>query len=110
MCFTLRGTDLTLVSWGAMLRDPGRRRCAFAAEGHLGRGHRRRHAQAARPAHHPGVGRAHRTLRDRARAARTAGLGAEIAASLAEEGLYSLLAPVQRVTGYDTVMPLSRLE
>jgi len=43
-------------------------------------------------------------------AARTAGLGAEIAANLADEGLYSLLAPVQRVTGYDTVMPLSRLE
>jgi len=43
-------------------------------------------------------------------AARTAGLGAEIAAGLAEEGLYSLLAPVQRVTGYDTVIPLARLE
>jgi pyruvate dehydrogenase E1 component beta subunit len=43
-------------------------------------------------------------------AARTAGLGAEIAAGLAEHGLYSLLAPVQRVTGYDVVMPLGRLE
>ena len=44
----------------------------------------------------------------------TAGLlerfGAEIAAGLAERGLMSLLAPVQRVTGYDTVMPLYRLE
>lgn len=43
-------------------------------------------------------------------AARTAGMGAEIAAQLAERGLLSLLAPVQRVTGYDTVMPLYRLE
>jgi pyruvate dehydrogenase E1 component beta subunit len=40
----------------------------------------------------------------------TAGYGAEIAARLAEHGLTSLLAPVQRVAGYDTVMPLPRLE
>ncbi|MDH3662334.1 MAG: alpha-ketoacid dehydrogenase subunit beta, partial [Alphaproteobacteria bacterium] len=43
-------------------------------------------------------------------AALTAGFGAEIAARLAEKGLLSLLAPVLRVTGYDTVMPLTRLE
>jgi len=29
---------------------------------------------------------------------------------LAEHGLTSLLAPVQRVTGYDVVIPLPRLE
>jgi pyruvate dehydrogenase E1 component beta subunit len=40
----------------------------------------------------------------------TAGFGAEIAARLADRGLTSLLAPVRRVTGYDTVMPLPRLE
>lgn len=40
----------------------------------------------------------------------TAGLGAEIAADLAEHCLTSLLAPVVRVTGYDTVMPYARLE
>lgn len=43
-------------------------------------------------------------------AARTCAIGAEIAAQLAEKGLMSLLAPVQRVTGYDTIMPLFRLE
>ncbi len=43
-------------------------------------------------------------------APRTAGLGAEIAAEVAERALYSLLAPVTRVTGYDVVVPLSRLE
>jgi len=43
-------------------------------------------------------------------AARTGGFGAEIAALIAERGLTSLLAPVVRVTGYDTVMPLPRLE
>lgn len=40
----------------------------------------------------------------------TAGFGAEIAARIADEGLTSLMAPVKRVTGYDTVMPLLRLE
>lgn len=43
-------------------------------------------------------------------AARTAGYGAEIAARIADAGLYDLEAPVGRVTGYDTVMPLPRLE
>jgi 2-oxoisovalerate dehydrogenase E1 component beta subunit len=38
------------------------------------------------------------------------GWGAEIAAQLAEQGLMHLLAPVQRITGYDTVMPLHRRE
>ena len=40
----------------------------------------------------------------------TGGFGAEIAARLAGPGLLSLLAPVERVTGYDTIMPLPRLE
>jgi len=40
----------------------------------------------------------------------TAGLGAEIAADLAEHCLTSLLAPIRRVTGFDTVMPYPRLE
>ena len=40
----------------------------------------------------------------------TGGLGGEIAARVASEGLLSLVAPVARVAGYDTVMPLPRLE
>ena len=40
----------------------------------------------------------------------TGGFGGEIAARIAEAGLLSLLAPIERVTGYDTVMPLPRLE
>lgn len=43
-------------------------------------------------------------------AARTGGFGAEIAALIAERALLSLLAPVIRVTGYDTIIPLPRLE
>jgi pyruvate dehydrogenase E1 component beta subunit len=43
-------------------------------------------------------------------AARNVGVGAEIAAIVAEHGLYDLKAPIQRVAGYDTIMPLFRLE
>lgn len=43
-------------------------------------------------------------------APRTAGYGAELAARIAEECLYDLLAPVRRVTGWDTVFPLKRGE
>jgi len=43
-------------------------------------------------------------------AARTCGVGAEIAAIVAEKGMYDLLGPIRRVTGYDVVMPLFRRE
>lgn len=43
-------------------------------------------------------------------AARNVGVGAEIAALIAEHVLFDLLAPVRRVTGYDTVVPLYKLE
>ena len=40
----------------------------------------------------------------------TGGFGGEISARVAEHGLLSLLAPIERVAGYDTVIPLPRLE
>ena len=40
----------------------------------------------------------------------TCGLGAEIIARINEKALLSLQAPVVRVTGFDTVMPLMKLE
>ena len=43
-------------------------------------------------------------------AARNCGVGAEVAAGVAEKGVWDLQAPIVRVTGYDTVMPLFRLE
>ncbi|AOY95881.1 alpha-ketoacid dehydrogenase subunit beta [Cupriavidus sp. USMAA2-4] len=110
-CFTLRdGSDLTLVSWGAMLQE------TLAAAGQL---------------EQEGISAAvidvatlkpldlDTILASVARtgrcvivheAPRTAGFGAEIAAGLADAGLYSLAAPVLRVTGYDTVVPLARQE
>jgi pyruvate dehydrogenase E1 component beta subunit len=40
----------------------------------------------------------------------TCGVGAEIIARINEKALVHLEAPVQRVTGFDTVMPLPKLE
>lgn len=43
-------------------------------------------------------------------APRTLGVGAEIAATVAERGIYHLKAPIKRITGYDIVVPLFKLE
>ena len=42
--------------------------------------------------------------------AKTCGVGAEISAQIMEQCMSDLVAPVQRVTGYDTVMPYFQLE
>lgn len=42
--------------------------------------------------------------------AKTCGVGAEISAQIMENCMADLLAPVQRVTGYDVVMPYFQLE
>lgn len=42
--------------------------------------------------------------------AKTCGVGAEISAQIMEQSMHALHAPVQRVTGYDTVMPYFQLE
>ena len=43
-------------------------------------------------------------------APRTCGFSTEIAAQVSEKALYYLKAPILRVTGYDTVMPLYKME
>ena len=43
-------------------------------------------------------------------AAKTGGFGAEISATISEECMLYLRAPIIRVTGYDTVFPLSKME
>lgn len=43
-------------------------------------------------------------------APRTGGFGSEIAALLGERALYSLEAPIERVTGWDTTIPLKKAE
>jgi len=111
VCFTLRaGTDVTLVSWGATLHETQAAADLLAQEGVMAE---IIDVATLKPLDTTtileSVARTGRCVIVH-EAARTAGFGAEIAANLAEQGLYSLLAPVQRVTGYDSVMPLSRLE
>jgi len=110
-CFTLReGADLTLVSWGAMLHEVQMSADALAAEGIEAE---IIDVATLKPLDMEtivaSVAKTGRCVIVH-EAPRTCGLGAEIAANLAERGLYSLLAPIERVTGYDVVVPLFRLE
>jgi pyruvate dehydrogenase E1 component beta subunit len=111
VCFQLRdGTDVTLVSWGAALRETLAAADALAESGVS--------AEVIDVATVAPLDMT--TILDSVaktgrcvivhEAARNVGVGAEIAARLADEGLLTLLAPIKRVTGYDTVVPLSRLE
>ncbi|TAL28189.1 MAG: alpha-ketoacid dehydrogenase subunit beta, partial [Nitrospirae bacterium] len=43
-------------------------------------------------------------------APKTCGFGAELSATIAEDAMLYLKAPIIRVAGYDTVMPLPKLE
>jgi 2-oxoisovalerate dehydrogenase E1 component beta subunit len=111
VAFVLReGRDVTLISWGAMVRETMAAADQLAAE-HLD-------AEVIDLATLKPYD-AETILASVAKtgrcvivheAARTGGFGAEIAASIAERALLSLLAPPVRVTGYDTVIPLPRLE
>lgn len=110
-CFVLReGSDLTLVSWGAMVKET-----LAAAEVLAREGVEAEVIDVATltPLDFPTI-RASVEKTGRCvivhEAARTGGYGGEIAARLAEEAMSSLVAPVRRVTGWDTVMPLPRLE
>ncbi len=110
-CFVVRdGSDVTLVGWGAVLREMLAAADRLAAENIS--------AEVIDVATLVPLD-AETILGSVARTGRcvicheaplTAGFGAEIAAQLAGPGLFSLLAPVERVTGYDTVVPLARLE
>jgi len=111
LCFTLReGRDVTLVTWGAMIVETLAAAETLAAEGV--------EAEVIDVATLKPLDMA-TILSSVERTGRcviiheaplSGGVGAEIAAGLADGGLVNLLAPVQRVAGYDTVMPLPRLE
>ena len=110
-CIVVRpGRDVTIVSWGAMLREAGEAADRLAQEG----------VEAEvidvatlKPLDTAtildSVGRTGRLVIVH-EAPLTAGFGAEIAARVAGRGLTSLLAPIERVAGYDTVMPYLRTE
>ncbi len=104
------GDDVTLVAWGAMIHETRQAAEVLAQEGvnceviDLTSLSPIDHDTILESVSHTG------RLVIVHEAARHAGLGAEIAATVAEQALYDLLAPVQRVTGYDTVMPYFAME
>jgi 2-oxoisovalerate dehydrogenase E1 component beta subunit len=111
VAFVLReGRSITLVSWGAMVKETLAAADELAAEGVeaevIDLATLKPYDEATVLASVMKTGRCVIVHE----AARTGGFGAEIAALIAERGLTSLLAPVSRVTGYDTIIPLPRLE
>lgn len=112
VCFTLRdGTDITLVSWGATVHET--LEAADKLKDESGISCEVIDVATVKPLD---MGTILESVERTGRcvivheAARTCGVGAEIAAQLAEKGLLNLFAPVRRVTGYDTIMPLLKLE
>lgn len=111
VCFTLRqGHDLTLISWGAMLQET-----MLAAEQLATSGISAEVIDLAsiKPIDKDTIllsvektGRCVIVCE----AAKSGSVASEISAIIAEEGLTSLMAPIIRVTGHDTVMPLFKLE
>ncbi|WP_226703349.1 alpha-ketoacid dehydrogenase subunit beta [Microbulbifer elongatus] len=109
--FVLReGRDLTLVAWGASIKETLAAAERLATQGI--------EAEVIDPATlkpldiHSIIDSLEKTRRCVVihEAARFGGLGAEIAAQIQEYAFDLLDAPVQRVTGYDTVMPYYQLE
>jgi 2-oxoisovalerate dehydrogenase E1 component beta subunit len=110
-CFLLReGTDVTLVSWGAMLTETMAVAQTLETQGISAEVI---DVATIKPLDMDSI---IQSVEKTGRcviiheAARTCGVGAEIAAQLAEKALTALIAPVQRVTGYDTIVPLYKME
>ncbi|QEQ97605.1 alpha-ketoacid dehydrogenase subunit beta [Neptunomonas concharum] len=110
-CFTLReGNDLTLISWGAMIKETMEAADQLAEQGidcevidvaTL--------SPLDRDTLLASVGKTGRCVIIH-EAPLNGSVGSEIAALLASEGILDLHAPVGRIGGYDTVMPYFRLE
>ncbi|TYT27076.1 alpha-ketoacid dehydrogenase subunit beta [Luteimonas viscosa] len=111
VCYVLRdGSDVTLVTWGAQVKETLEAAEQLAADGISAEVI---DVATLKPLDFATIAE---SVAKTGRcvivheAPRTAGFGAEIAARLAEHSMYDLVAPVERVTGYDTHMPLFRLE
>jgi pyruvate dehydrogenase E1 component beta subunit len=111
VCYTLReGSDITLVTWGAMTYETLKAADQLAKSGVS--------CEVIDLASISPID--YETILESVEktgrlviiheAARSGGVGAEIAAIVAEKGMYDLLGPIRRVTGYDVVMPLFRRE
>ncbi len=110
-CFVLReGSDITLITWGAMIKET-----LEAAEKLAEQGISAEIIDVAtlKPIDYETI---LHSIEKTGRcviiheAARHCGVGAEIAATIAEHGIFFLRAPIKRVTGYDTVMPYYKME
>jgi 2-oxoisovalerate dehydrogenase E1 component beta subunit len=110
-CFTLRvGDDVTLVTWGAMVKETLAAAKMLEAEGISAEVI---DVATIKPLDIETIlASVEKTGRCVIihEAARTCGVGADISAQVAERALMSLKAPVQRITGYDTIVPYMRLE
>ncbi len=111
VCFTLRqGSDVTLVTWGAMVKET-----LAVAETLQQQGVSAEVIDVAtiKPLD---INTILASVEKTGRcviiheAPRTGGVGADISAQIAEQGMMFLQAPVQRVTGYDTIVPYASLE
>jgi pyruvate dehydrogenase E1 component beta subunit len=104
------GKDVTLISWGAMVRETLR---AAEKAGEEGIGAEVIDLRTIVPLDEDAL---LNSVRKTGRAVivheapRTCGFGAEIAARINEKALLSLEAPVERITGFDTIVPLMKLE
>ncbi len=104
------GKDITLISWGASMQETGQAADALSKEGI--------EADVIDLASISPIDMDTilRSVEKTGRcvivheAAKECAVGANIAARLAEEGLFHLRAPIVRVTGYDTHMPYLTLE
>ena len=104
------GSDVTLITWGAMTKEARQAVTTLAADGVSAELIDLRSLvpldEEAIVSSVEKTGRAV-VIHE---APRTGGFGAEIAAIIQERCLYALAAPIQRVTGWDTVFPLKRSE
>jgi len=109
--FLLRpGTDLTLVAWGAMTHEALAAANELAAEDVFAEVI---DLATLKPLDLDTIlGSVAKTRRCVvvSEAPRTCSFASEVSANVSEQGLMSLLAPVERVTAWDTVTPMSRLE
>ena len=104
------GTDVTLIAWGAMMKETRAAASALETEGvSVEVLDLRTLAPLDRDGIVESVEKTGRAVVIH-EAPLTGGLGGEIAATIQERCLFSLLAPVERVTGWDTVFPLKRSE
>ena len=106
----LEGSDITLITWGAMLQPTLQAAMLMEKSGTSAEVlDLRTLSPLDTDTMIESVKKTHRAVVVH-EAPATCGVGAEIVARINEKALVHLEAPVQRVTGFDTVMPLPKLE